>query len=199
MLYEFDRIEKDFGAMEAAKLTGVSQVMQRDWRRHGFLAPPTPGKRMRFSLLEMCILALTKAQVDAGKAVSGAHHVAAMSSVVALRQIELCAPAVLVEGVSLSYEEKLDFIRQNAGLGPDDEVTRYLFFTRKTSVPGPGIDPDEEQLNTCQHFATLQEMEENVQRGWVTGEIFDLAAFALALALRADGPLITYKLRSVKE
>lgn len=192
MQYQIERIEREFSAGEIADLIGIPQVMQRDWRRHGFLPPPEPGRRARFKLSEAVYLALMKAQTDSGKGPSGAHELAKWSAMMGVVQISLCPLAVQVEGMDLPIEEKRGFMRRMAGVAEGEETTRYLFFPAHASLPKTSLPSgEEESKTTCWHFASLAEMEAKVQRDWITGQIVDLEAFAMSLAIKA-GPLITY-------
>lgn len=56
---------ESFTASEAERITGVSTVQQRDWRRHGFLPPLEGGKAVFDAKLLSGILA-AKALNDAG-------------------------------------------------------------------------------------------------------------------------------------
>jgi MerR-like DNA binding protein len=191
---EFERTERDFSAMEAAELTGVSQTMQRDWRRHGYLPPSIPGKRVRFSLTDICILALAKIQTNEGKPVEGAIWTAKMSADVAMTQIELCQFGVEFKGIDLDPAGKRKIIYDlNEVEDKDYAASRYVFFPAKGKLHGT-IDGSEAEGPTCYHFASLAEMESKVKRNWVYGNIFDLVAFAMSVSFKVREPLITYRL-----
>lgn len=193
MQNQIERIEREFSAAEIADLVGIPQVMQRDWRRHGFLPPPEPGRRARFKLSEAVYLALMKAQTDGGKGPSGADFLARNSVEVGMKQISLCPLAVKIEGLDLPVEKRRGFLRQMAKAEEGEETTRYLFFPAHSSLPKASLPSGEdESKTTCWHFASLAEMEAKVKRDWITGQIFDLEAFAMSLALKA-APLITYR------
>lgn len=194
MAYKFERLERDYSAKEAAELTDVGQVMQRDWRRHGFLKPSIPGKRVRFSLLEICILALMKVQIDGGKSASAANWVAKMSALAARTQVELWPGNVAIQGVKLSSSEKRKLVHElNEAEDAEESVTRYIF------LPSTGLHVDSpladgEPSPTAYHFASLAEMERNVMPNWVHGSIFDLRSFAASISFKTKEPLVTYRM-----
>lgn len=54
-----------FASSDVERVTGHTQVMQRDWRRHGYL-PSTGGRRARFSLEETASVLIMKRMADRG-------------------------------------------------------------------------------------------------------------------------------------
>lgn len=190
----FERTERDYSAGEAAELTGVSQVMQRDWRRHGFLEPSVPGKHVRFSLLEICIMALMKVQTDNGKAVSAAHWVAKMTADAAILQIEKCQVGVSIEGLNIGPAQRRKLIYELNSIDEKaDATTRYIFLPANKGM-SKSLDDNDEMGPTAYCFASLAEMESEVERDWVYGTIFDLQSFAMSLSFKLGEPLITYRL-----
>lgn len=55
-----------FTPAEAAKFTGVSTALQRDWRRRGILPARGSGKHHRFTFEDLCEMTALKAFSDAG-------------------------------------------------------------------------------------------------------------------------------------
>jgi hypothetical protein len=53
-----------YSAGEAATITGLSQIMQRDWRRHGFL--PKPDGHARHNIVLLAKMRMLKALSDRG-------------------------------------------------------------------------------------------------------------------------------------
>ncbi|MBT0779442.1 hypothetical protein [Paracoccus sp. pheM1] len=193
MQYQIERIEREFSAGEIAEFIGVSQVMQRDWRRHGYLPPSEPRRRVKFGLLQMAYLGLMKVQIDAGKPPSTASGLAKWTAPLAVMQIEICPPAVKIEGIDLPDSEKRRFMYEMANRTEDEAGSRYLFFPNRQSLPKTSLPGGEDTSPVgCYSFGSLAEMEGAVERDWITGQIFDLEAFAMSLALKA-GPLITYR------
>ena len=193
MQYQIERIEREFSAGEIAEFIGVSQVMQRDWRRHGYLPPSEPRRRVKFGLLQMAYLGLMKVQIDAGKPPSTASGLAKWTAPLAVMQIEICPPAVKIEGIDLPDSEKRRFMYEMASRTEDEAGSRYLFFPNRQSLPKTSLPGGEDTTPVgCYSFGSLAEMEGAVERDWITGQIFDLEAFAMSLALKA-GPLITYR------
>ncbi|MGP9789618.1 hypothetical protein [Roseinatronobacter sp. NSM] len=198
MHIEFKSTEKDFGAMEIAKYAGVSQMKQRDWRRHGYLPPAEPGRRARYSILDLCVIALTSIQTEAGKELGAANWIAKMSAGVAKSQIELCPQAVAFEGLELNEDQKRAAMRYAAGLSEADIPTRYLFFPNHWVLPSRLLVNSDEAPATCYHFATLAEMEGRIGQDWISGQIFDLKLFAENLAQMIGEPLIHYHVSGVR-
>lgn len=194
---QFRTEERSFSAAEVARLTGTSQDQQRDWRRHGFLPRTAPGRRARFSLLELCIIALVKVQTDAGKAVSGAFTVAKFTAPILYTQVELCPLAVRIEGAELKPRDRGGLLRALAEIGEDEEPSRYVFFPVADPEPSPlAPDPefleDEDRLAGAYVLGSLQDVEKCIPHAWTYGTIFDLESFAMKLALQVREPLITY-------
>lgn len=194
--------ERSFSAAEAERYAGVAQDQQRDWRRRGFVPPPEPGRRARFSLLQLCILSLVKAQTDTGKAVSGAFVLAKFTAPALHTQIELCPLAVRIEGTAIEEKARPAWLRALANVSQEEEPTRYVFFPTPDPSPSPmtSSEPEEEdRLASAYHVASLQEIEERVPKAWLHGTLFDLEGFAMKLALQVGEPLITYTLEEGSE
>lgn len=192
MQYQIERIERELSAGEIADFIGVPQTMQRNWRRQNYLPPSDPAKKVRFRLLQTAYLGLMKAQMDSGVAPGKADTIAKMMAPLAVIQISICPMAVAVSGMDLSPHEWRKFVHEMAGIEDGETPSRYLFLPARNSLPTHTLPTgDEETPTSCYSFASLAEMEGEVRRDWISGQIFDLQAFAMSLGIKA-GPLITY-------
>lgn len=192
MQYQIERIERELSAGEIADFIGVSQMTQRNWRRHNYLPPSDPARKVRFRLLQTAYLGLMKAQIDLGIEPGKADAIATMTAPLAVMQISICPMTVAVTGMDLAPHEWRRFVHEQAGFKDGELPSRYLFLPSLSSLPKHSLLSDEDETPpSCYSFASLAEMEGEVSRNWISGQIFDLQAFAISLGAKA-GPLITY-------
>ncbi len=64
--YSVRYISTEYTPAEAARATGVSVELQRDWKRRGYLASRGDGKHSRYTFEDMCRMLALKAFSDAG-------------------------------------------------------------------------------------------------------------------------------------
>jgi len=183
---EFDiyREPRDFTAGEAAVASGVSPALQRDWRRRGLLEEGSGGW-VRYSLSEVCELAMMKAFSDGGVSVKSAGALARFTADPIHTFLEMLPGVVAFTGEELTPEEQRAFLADHWA---EESLSRYIF------TPLPDKDRDASgPLADSYRFKSLAEIEEKAGRGWYFGLIFDLKALAEEIHARAELPLVTYR------
>ena len=60
------RNDAEFTPAQVAAITGVSVVLQRDWRRRGYLSSSSDGKHNRYGLRDVCLIYALRAFSDTG-------------------------------------------------------------------------------------------------------------------------------------
>ena len=187
MAFSLYRETRVFTAGEAEVLSRVSPALQRDWRRRRLLEESSGRAWVRYTLSEVCILAMMKAFSEAGFSVKSSLTLAKSTAFLAETFLEMLPGAVAFEGEDLTDSEKQEFL---AVQWEDRSSSRYVF------SPLPDRDPTNE-LASAYTFKSLSEIEDKFGEGWFYGLIFDLKAMAQDLHSRAPLPLVTY--RVVKE
>jgi DNA-binding transcriptional MerR regulator len=183
MAVYISEVGREFTAGEAEKLTGVSTALQRDWRRRGLLDELQDGPKKRFSLSEVCILAMMQGFSEGGVSVKSALTLAKMTCFGTLSGLMSLPGAVAFEGVALSEANRSDFITGKWG-----GMSRFVF------APLPHTPGVEGKVNAYT-LASLTDLEGLTGKGWFYGLTFDLHALAQRIHAKAKAegllPLVT--------
>jgi hypothetical protein len=102
----FQVIDREFTAGEAAQITGVSQALQRDWRRREILKAGEAGKWARFSLTDIIEMSVKKIAADAGFYVGKSSMLSGMAILPTLHEIIRISGAVEFSGVSVDESDR---------------------------------------------------------------------------------------------
>ncbi len=188
MAYRVERIERLFAAGKAAEISGVSQPLQRDWRRRGLLPANTTGRHTRFSPLDLLQLRIMLAFSQGGIGVKGASSLAMACAIPAEMFLMNLPGAVAFEGVNLTPEERARLLAAEAPM-PESE----FFFS---PLPESGERGEAEtDLADGYMLAGPEELLARVPRGpWFYGLVFDFKSLAGAVHAAAPLPLYTYKI-----
>lgn len=186
MKYQVEQIIRDFKAGEAAEISGVSQALQRDWRRRGFLGDVGETGRVRFPLRDLAHLKVMKMLSDGGIGVKGASALARHASTAVLGALKTMPEAISVEGAELRADELPGFLEQ---IGKTPWGSLFMFFP----LPEPnGAGP----LADAYFLIRPAELHEIVGKDgpWAFGLLFNLRCIALEMVQKARGPLVIYRL-----
>lgn len=185
----YQRTDRTFSAGEAADATGVSQMLQRDWRRHGFLASGEVNKKVRFTISELCQLGIMKSMTESGLTPSRAHAIAGIIGLHAMFMLNLHPEANDIEGVT-DRDAKIDLLRKwhTGEYGP---MSRFVFIPSSLEDLGP---ESREKQGTVQFHNSLADLEAENDGAWFQGIIFDFVSFAASLTRKVGGALIRYDL-----
>jgi hypothetical protein len=184
--YQVEQITRDFKAGEAAEISGVSQALQRDWRRRGFLGDVGETGRVRFPLSDVVHLKVMKMLSDGGIGVKGASVLASHASAAVLAALETMPEAIGFDGADLRSDEVPGFLEQ---IGRTHWKAMFMFFP----LPEPnGTGP----LSDGYFLISPAQIQEIVEKDgpWSYGLLFNLRTIALEMVQKARGPLVTYRL-----
>lgn len=186
-MYRVEIIEEDFSSQEAADMSGVSQDLQREWRRRGILPQQEGRKRIRYSLRDVARLKVLGILSASGISVKLQKTVAwQIASLMEERAVQI-REAAAVEGLALTDDEFGEMIVQLHGgrLGP-----YYTLFR----LPEP---PEGSELVHANMGGTsLADVEAMALKDGPVGAALIMEAQTLAreLAASAPRPLVTYRI-----
>lgn len=173
---------REFSAGEAAETSGVSQVLQREWRRRGLLSESKGRSWVRYSVLEVCSLAVMKGFSESGISVKSAHTLAMLTAPCTKSFLMYLPGAVAFEGDHLCDGERDMVMKGNF----EPFESRYIF------APLPFVQGGSGDLASMYFFTSLAEVEKEVGPGWFNGLIFDLKSLAEQIHAKIELPLATF-------
>jgi len=167
-------VGREFTPAEAAKISGVSTVLQRDWRRRGLLPAKDQEGWAKFTVVDVIEMAVMKAMSDSGFSVQAAMMFAIASTLPTIAALELIPGVVVVEGNATL--EKRERILSNY----DGGAARYLLAPLSRTDTAPEIE----------HTSDLRLIPELLEKsGAFHALVIDHAALARMIADRAGLPL----------
>lgn len=172
---------REFSAGDAAEVSSVSQVLQREWRRRGLLSESKGRGWVRYSAREVCSLAVMKGFSESGISVKGAHTLADLTSPYTYSFLMNLPGAVAFEGDELTKDDQAMVIADQ--FVPFE--TRYIF------APLPYVQGGSDDLASLYFFDNLAEIEKRVGPGWFNGLIFDLKSLAQQIHAKMKMPVAT--------
>lgn len=174
------RVMKDFSAGEAAQASGVSQTLQRDWRRRGFLPERTGPQQSRFDADDILRLAALKTFSDAGLSVKTSQRLAVSVARTAFHHLERMTGAVAFDGASDPTEAEAWW-----------ERTRWDRFSQYIITPLPERD-DEAGRPLYYERSDLEDIADLVgQDGSVCSLVFDIAALVQKVHAGLPRPILS--------
>ena len=175
--------QADYGAGEAAAMSGVNPVLQRHWRKRDLL-PQIEGERnARFSISEVVRMTIMQRLSDSGISIKGLQKFSLMAAHHATAMLMAMPGAVAIKADSAEAEaQERNRIESWAAQGK----VRYAF------MPLPERDDLEGRI--AQYLrANLSDLHELVdQDGLFHGLLIDLEAVAKLVHSRAKLPLETH-------
>lgn len=186
MRYRVETFENEFQAREAAAMSGVSQTLQRDWRRRGLLDGWGGEGRKKFGASEVALLTVMGILSEAKISVKAAQTYAVSVTPALAIFFDSIDGAYEIEGDDLKSSEVPQFL---------DEVARNPE-SRFAFVPLP-----EESNQSLYFLRSPAEIETAVpsERRWRSGLLLDLQGIAEDIAAKAPRPLIRYVLHEESE
>ncbi len=179
-------VDREFTPAEAAKISGVSTALQRDWRRRGILPENSEGKWTRWDLSEVIRLCVMKLFSDAGIDVSKTVLVSQMAILPTLKVIGTIDGATEFDGNELSIEERASILRGMVGTSdPRHTLGRYL------AACGEG----ETDFRRVDKFEDLKSL---ITRDRPILSIIDCQNLARLIVKRAAGPVIRFEVEIVE-
>lgn len=161
------RVFNDFSAGEAAQASGVSQTLQRDWRRRGILPDRTGPQQSRFEIDEILRLAALKTLSEVGLSVKTSQRLAVSVASTAFYHLERLPGAVAFDRASSPAEAETWWIRTRW-----NRLSRYIITPLPERDDGPGRIAHYERED-------LTDMADLVgQDGSLVSLIFDIGAMA---------------------
>ena len=149
MRYSVRIIHREFPPKEAAEITKVSTVVQRDWRRRKILPERESDGWSVFDLKDIIAMSTTKSLSECGFSLSVAHDIALLSVLPVLGYLSLFPSNYEFEGLELS-DEQIERIRITSVRGP---VQRYL------KVPLPPTDEAYRRMQRSDDLANFSDEE----------------------------------------
>lgn len=179
MRYRVEEVRNEFQAREAAAMSGVSQNLQRDWRRRGLLDVHEGDGRKRFTAFEIALLAVMGILSDAKLSVKSAQSLALDVCPFIDMFFDQIETAYEFEGDGRDNLDMPEFLKQ---IGRE-EHSRFAFIT---------LPADE----NCTMFLrrTFSDLETVVSQGsgWRSGLLLDLRGIAEDIVAKAPRPLIRF-------
>lgn len=175
-------IQKTFTPREAAKITGVSVDLQRDWRRRGFLERRDVGVH-KFELTDIIRMTVMRAFTQSGMPVSTANTMASIAVLPTLSELHFSASEFW--GDPVSEDEEREIIAGSiVGGGWDQQWTFAALPIDEDSPSGVG---------RCKHLETASEA--FVEAGAFHGIVLNHISLATHIRTQCDGPVVIFEVR----
>jgi hypothetical protein len=181
MGYRIKSIDKEYGAAEVERITGVSPELQRDWRRRGILAKLDQPGRAKYSLSDVIEIAALKTLADAGLPVSMAGDLAGLAILPVIDNFLRWPGVYEFTGHELSDAEKSEILARHVVGVTDDENWLYAALGRDEPIMGRTSD--------------LRNLDGGL-RGAKAAIIVDLTSLAAEITDRAALPLIKFQVEA---
>ena len=162
--------DREFAPRETAKITGVSQILQRTWRRRGYLTGKPSGKWSWFTLTEIIRMYVMRSLSMAGLEISFVKDYAKVAVAPTLRWIEQ-----IPDAVSCEDDEIPEALKAPGGI-------RYLVLTADSS--GAPVIHRHHDIATIADRLSSSDYAPHCT-------IIDCARIATLIAEHAGRPLIT--------
>lgn len=185
MRYSVKTIQRDFTPSEAARITGVSTALQRDWRRRGILSENSEGKWTRWTLDDIIQLSVRKIFADAGLDVSQTRTVARMAILPTAWAISCIPEANEFEGDEIPDETKEKVrMRSIVPADPSHQIGRFLV----------SFGPSEYDFFRTDNLSDVQNLLDAEPQP--VAFIVDCENLALRIFQRANGPLVRFEVEN---
>jgi len=182
-MWKFNRVMSEYTSAEVETATGVSQDLQRNWRRRGLIAQRPDRKRARYSTYEVMVLAAMKQFSDAGISVRGTQSLSHMMGFEATKAIEALPDAISFDGSSESSAAVAEKAWRSDTPHPSN---RYIYVPMPEQMK-PGGSTEFRGRND------LSDIQDLIDIGGSTyGLIFDAAALAQKVAKNLSFPVATF-------
>lgn len=179
MRYRVEEVRNEFQAREVAAMSGVSQNLQRDWRRRGLLDVHEGDGRKRFTSFEVVLLTVMGILSDAKISVKSAQSLALDVCPFIDMFFDQIETAYEIEGDGRDRFDTSEFLDQVAR----DPLSRFAFVT----LPAD----DKCSMFLLGNVAELETVGPK-ETGWRSGLLLDLRGIAEDIAAKAPRPLIRF-------
>jgi DNA-binding transcriptional MerR regulator len=182
------RIDREFSPGEAAKITGVSTALQRDWRRREIIPERESAGWTKFTLEDVIEMTVLKVFSDAGHSVQTVSDCASMAVLPTLAALGDTEGAVEVDGAELIPEEERPRLLGNGVSGADG--TEILVMAKPASS------------NTSQtvRMRSLDNLPDWLAEiGAVSATILECSLLAVLIQHRAGGAVTRIEVRENAE
>lgn len=173
---------------EAETLSGVSQQLQRDWRRRGLIDDYTGPGQVRYSLWHVCQLKVMGILSGAHINVKPASFVIDQIASQVAANVRTNVSAVEFVGLELTEGERVEVIHR---ANPEKPVNFTMF--RIPQLP-PGDDRPNAYFSSS--WGGLFEMAQN-DGGLSSVLVVDASAVATEIVAASTRPLVTYRLTPI--
>ena len=174
-------ITRQFSASEVERVTGVTGVTQRDWRRRGFLSEISGGGRAQYSLDELIESMVLGILTRAGLSISQAAQLAGLAVLPIYANFARWPDVSVFSGDPLD-ESQMARVREGTVVGASDD-DNWLYAV---------LDEGRQAMGRTSDLATLN----GGLRGAACAIILDLNIVAHRIAEGSSLPLITYSIKA---
>lgn len=175
---------------EAETLSGVSQQLQRDWRRRGLISDYTGPGQVRYPLWQVCQLKVMGVMSQANMGLKPASAVISQISSAVASHVRTSLDAAEFIGLDLTDDEKRDVIRRansTAGL-------RFTMF-RMPELPDGDERPNSFISSTWDGLVEMAQ----ANGGLSAVLVVDAEAVAREIVAASSRPLVTYRLTPIED
>jgi len=190
--------QSDFGASEVARLTGITQDRQRDWRRRGLLPAKAAGAHARFTALAVAQLMVRQnlsrlgvdlAETDEIAALSGFNVLSFGSQIPGAVDFEAGLSEAIIASAAEAINEPVAYRYLAVFYPPISEALADQAGDLASATGGLG------PASAFDTLGAIERLSEHLQQfgcafSWA---VVDLAALGLWLAGQAEKPLQTIK------
>lgn len=180
MKYRVKTITRDFSPSEAARVTGVSTALQRDWRRRGVIEGRSDGWN-RFQLEDVISMAVMRAFTQSGISIETAAVLSSLAILPVIATLSRWSDTAVFEGDTLPENEQ-DRVRSGAVKGAsEDEQFSFV------ALPERAEDPIAARLDALADCERLMSKNRSFH-----GIVMDHYGLAHHIASNCDLPIIRY-------